>query len=271
MKWLAPLLAVLLGVAIALPTPGDPPPPETDGAPVPVVTADVPVRLDAPEVRPVVVAPPSSDPAPVVTVVDPANLPPTGRTLRDRTGRVFPASGLAHLDSALVHAGIRERPGNRGTEIDEWARGAGLNPGIAYCAAWIKNRLSVAGASCRDEAGTDVASALARTFTRDARYITAREVQIGREVVLPGDLPIWGFRRSTSGHIGMAVRDDRLVDPERMPYERPDGSCYETVEANTSCNGEGSARDGGGVCRRVRCGQTLGGMILLGYARPTYR
>lgn len=277
------LFLLLLGYAAGR---GDGGRPEGDGSPVrPAPRLGTPTlvapTLDVPDLgtpdalEPAASAEPSPDGPGAVAdpaALDRSRLALTGRTLTDRTGRTFPASGLPHLDSALVHAGIRERPGNRGPEIDEWARGAGLAPGIPYCAAWIANRVKVAGAACLSATGDNVATALARTFTRSAVYIPAREVQLGRARVLPGDLAVWGFRRSAAGHIGMVVRNNEgfLDDPEGWPYEPPSGSCFETVEANTSCNGEGTARDGGGVCRRTRCGQTLGGMVLLGYARPSY-
>ena len=268
----AALVVGLLVGAFALPTRGDAPP-------------DAPTDAGGAEVRPFGVG----DVALPEVAVPPARVPiaeipatprrvsydgrATGRTLVTVGGQRVPASGIPHLDTALVYEGVVEVPrnSNRGRYVDLLIRRGGrLDPPQPWCAAYTSYCVRESGAELTDDAGKSVLSALARTATRAHRFVPYARVAVGAEVVLPGDLVVWGYPRSSSGHIGVAVRDDRLADPAGRPYERPDGSCFETIEGNTSAGASGSQRDGGGVYRRVRCGPTLGGMRLLGFARPTY-
>ncbi|MBC15321.1 MAG: hypothetical protein CMM85_20430 [Rhodothermaceae bacterium] len=276
-----PLLALALLVgALALPRPGDAPPEvatdaggtDAGGAVVrPVEIGDVALpEVTVPVVRvPIAEIPVIEPEAPRVSYDGLA----TGRTLVNVAGRRVPASGIPHLDTLLAYEGVVEVPrnSNRGRYVDRFIRQGGrLDPPQPWCAALTSYAVRESGAELLDASGRSVLSALARTATRAHTFIPYARVAVGAEVVLPGDLVVWGYPRSTSGHIGAAVRDDHLTDPTGRPYERPDGSCFETIEGNTSAGANGSQRDGGGVYRRVRCGATLGGMRLLGFARPTY-
>jgi len=141
---------------------------------------------------------------------------------------------------AAADAGVREQPrdSNRGPEVDEYLRRAGVWPGLAWCCAFTY--------WCFDEAARDAgrANPMVRTAScqnhwhraeqHGARRIPARAATDDPRLVRPGMVFIMDFGRGL-GHTGFV--------------ERVEGGHIHTIEGNTDAS---HGREGGGVYRLTR-------------------
>ena len=145
---------------------------------------------------------------------------------------VRPALGAAALAEARARIGVREQPlgSNRGPQVDEYLRRAGLGPGYFWCMAFVYY--------CVDEAARKlkVPNLLPRTASCSRLYRWARAH--GRLVPHPAPGDIFLCIGGDTGHYHTGFVDGGLAR-ERFP----------TVEGNS--NAEGSA-NGIGVVRRPR-------------------
>ena len=167
-------------------------------------------------------------------------------------------SHLAHLESALEFADIKEEPinSNRGPAVDQFLDAVGLKPagtdkGPPWCAAFV--------AFCLNDTDNvvsppkQVRTAWARGYIIRSgiathKSIRMQEVLRGTVKIEPGTLVIWKAKpdpEDVSGHIGMVVEWDDNCKGE-------DFCSGKTIEGNTSSGRQGSQRDGGGVYQRTR-------------------
>jgi hypothetical protein len=137
-------------------------------------------------------------------------------------------------------AGVREQPrnSNRGPEVDEYLRRAGVKPGLAWCCAFTY--------WCFDEAAGDVQrdNPMLRTAgclmhwnkaeSRGARRLAAKDAVADPALVTPGMVFIMDFGGGL-GHTGFV--------------ERVEGGFVHTIEGNTDAS---QGREGGGVYRLAR-------------------
>lgn len=151
----------------------------------------------------------------------------------------FLGAVLAHAGAA-ADAGVREQPrnSNRGPEVDEYLRRAGVAPGLAWCCAFTY--------WCFDEAARDAgrANPMVRTAgclnhwnraeRQGARRVAARAAVDDPRLVRPGMLFIMDFGGGL-GHTGFV--------------ERVEGGHIHTIEGNTDAS---QGREGGGVYRLAR-------------------
>lgn len=143
------------------------------------------------------------------------------------------------LQVAISQIGQLERAqrDNRGVMVDKYLKDVGLNPGYAWCQAFVY--------WCYDEAAEKlhVANPVVKTagvldcWNRTAvQYkITASEAMKHPELILPGYQFIFDYKKKGQGHTG-------IID-----YVK-DGYMY-TMEGNTGDVGE---REGYGVFRKKR-------------------
>lgn len=142
----------------------------------------------------------------------------------------------AHLDTAMAYVGVTEAGGkNSGPEIDRFLASVGLDPGYAWCAAFVSYALEVARPA---PSFPQTRSALARHFRVPGYAIDMRRAVASNMEYEAGW--IVGWRRGTSiyGHVGFIIHGS--------------GPRMRTVEGNTSPGSGGSQRDGGGVYIRSR-------------------
>lgn len=143
----------------------------------------------------------------------------------------------AHLDTALVYIGVTDRGDNTGVEVDRFLASVGLDPGYAWCAAFVSYCLDSTKVTVTSPT---VRSALARDFKVPGSYIDARIVSRGLEVPA-GTIVGWQRGNGPYGHLGFTRKNWS-------------GPCGFTVEGNTSPpNSGGSEFNGGGVWEKERC------------------
>jgi hypothetical protein len=137
-------------------------------------------------------------------------------------------------------AGVREQPrnSNRGPEVDDYLRRAGMQPGVAWCCAFTY--------WCFDEASrqTGQANPMFKTAGclhhwqnapgQGARRLLARDAVADPGRVQPGAIFIMDFGGGL-GHTGLV--------------ERIEGGYIHTIEGNTDAS---QGREGGGVYRLQR-------------------
>ncbi len=131
----------------------------------------------------------------------------------------------AHLDTALAYVGVTERGGsNRGPEVDKWLAHVNLNPGYAWCAAFVSYVLDAAGASY-----PPTRSARSRDFFLNGSIKTRHFLQTNSLPPL-GALAVYRHTRYT-GHVGIVSAN---LPPEGTSVPR-----IRAVSGNTSNPGGG--------------------------------
>lgn len=163
----------------------------------------------------------------------------------ERVPQVAPkAKGLAAQvlaqAGAAADAGVREVPrnSNRGPQVDEYLRRAGVQPGLAWCCAFTYYCFDEAAA----QAGIDnpmlrTAGCLAHwnnTERHGGRRLLARDAVANPGLIQPGMVFIMDFGGGM-GHTGFV--------------ERVEGGYLHTIEGNTDAS---QTREGGGVYRLTR-------------------
>ena len=150
------------------------------------------------------------------------------------------------LDIAATQIGVREKgSSNSGPEVDKYLKSVGLNPGFAWCMAfvyWCYNQAA-------QESG--VKNFLIRTAgvlhqwneQQPIRKIVLDKVLKDPAIIQPGAVFIMDYGKGT-GHTGLV--------------EKIHGAWIDTIEGNT--NDEGS-REGYEVCRRTRRLTSIKGFI----------
>ncbi len=151
---------------------------------------------------------------------------------RQIESRIYPA----HLDSALAYVGVTESGGkNSGPEIDRFLASVGLDPGYAWCAAFVSYSLEISDPMPEFP---QVRSALARHFRVSGYAIDIRRAVASSMEYEPGWIIGWQRGTSIYGHVGFVIHGS--------------GPRMRTVEGNTSPGTGGSQFDGGGVHVRRR-------------------
>ena len=139
-----------------------------------------------------------------------------------------------HLSIMLSWQGERETKGaNRSPLIDYMNRRLGLPLGSPYCSSSISLALDSAKVT-----SPTVRTGLARNF-KSSKSIKATQVLSGKKSVHVGDIAIWQLGKSWRGHAALVVR---VIDKRTI----------ETMDANTTCDGVGTERDGDGFCKKIR-------------------
>lgn len=141
---------------------------------------------------------------------------------------------------AAADAEVREVPknSNRGPEVDEYLKRAGVPVGLAWCCAftyWCFDE--AAGAGQRDNPMFRTAGCLMhwnKAESCGARRIAARDAVANPALVMPGMVFIMDFGGGL-GHTGFV--------------ERVEGGFIHTIEGNTDAS---QGREGGGVYRLTR-------------------
>lgn len=144
------------------------------------------------------------------------------------------------LHYATMSVGVREQPrnSNRGPQVDEYLRRAGVMPGYSWCCAFMY--------WCFDEAAKQrgVANPMVKTAgcldhwnrcrAAGARRLSAAEAIQRPSLVTPGMMFIISHGGGL-GHTGIV--------------EKVEGGLFHTIEGNTDAS---RTREGGGVYRLVR-------------------
>lgn len=138
-----------------------------------------------------------------------------------------------HLRVALSFEGVVEVKPNSSPEIDRWLRYVGLNPGYAYCAAYVSYCIGTS-----EVAYPKLKTARAQNFIT-SRSIDARKVLRGETTIPEGYIVVWKQGETLFGHVGFTTRSWI-------------GSTGTTIEANTSSSSRGSQREGEGVYQKTR-------------------
>jgi hypothetical protein len=163
----------------------------------------------------------------------------------ERVPQVAPkAKGLAAQvlaeAGAAADAGVREVPrnSNRGPQVDEYLRRAGVQPGLAWCCAFTYYCFDEAAA----RAGIDnpmfrTAGCLAHWNNAErhgGKRLLARDAVANPGLIQPGMVFVMDFGGGL-GHTGFV--------------ERVEGGYLHTIEGNTDAS---QTREGGGVYRLTR-------------------
>jgi hypothetical protein len=138
-----------------------------------------------------------------------------------------------HLEIALSYVGVTEVKPNSSPEIDMWLKYVGLNPGYAYCAAYVS--YCIGTANVREP---KIRTARAQSFIT-SKSIPASKVLRGEVEIPIGSIVIWKNGNTMFGHVGFNTIEWR-------------GATGETVEANTSSSNRGNQREGEGVYLKKR-------------------
>lgn len=142
----------------------------------------------------------------------------------------------AHLDTALSYIGTTDRGDNTGPDVDRFLASTNLNPGYAWCAAFVSYCLTGAVPSV---ASPQVRSALARDFKVPGAHISASHVLRTGKELSPGTIVGWQRGNGPYGHLGLV--------------KQWKGASGTTVEGNTTAPGkQGSEFNGGGVWVKQR-------------------
>lgn len=137
------------------------------------------------------------------------------------------------VEIARTYIGVRESRWNSSRIIDKWLRAVGLEPGYAWCAAYVSAVLAESGVQSTPKKG----KAAVRNWDAWAR---AERRTIPIERVGAGDM-FWWLNPDGTGHMGIVEEQ-----PERMA----DGTwLIHTIEGNTNLGG---SREGDGVYRKTR-------------------
>lgn len=154
-----------------------------------------------------------------------------------------PCASDASLAIAVSQVGVAEATGhNDGPQIERYQRAVGLHRGDPYCAAFQVWSFDSAGHQ-----------PLARTGLANGLYNDAARRGRKSEGYRVGDLVVWKFSQSASGHVARIVKVGQA------------GWCT-TVEANTSPTTTGDQRNGGGVYLKHRqMRHPLGKMFVRGF------
>ena len=137
-------------------------------------------------------------------------------------------------------AGVREQPrnSNRGPQVDDYLKRAGVTPGLAWCCAftyWCFDE--AAKAANRANPMYKTAGCLAHwnnAVKKGAKRIAAKEAIANPALIKPGMVFIMDFGGGL-GHTGFV--------------ERVEGGYIHTIEGNTDAS---QSREGGGVYRLSR-------------------
>lgn len=164
----------------------------------------------------------------------PARVPQADAVVDPFLGEVLAQAGAA------ADAEVREVPknSNRGPEVDEYLKRAGVPVGLAWCCAftyWCFDEAADAGQ--RDNPMFRTAGCLThwnKAESRGARRIAARDAVANPALVMPGMVFIMDFGGGL-GHTGFV--------------ERVEGGFIHTIEGNTDAS---QGREGGGVYRLTR-------------------
>lgn len=164
----------------------------------------------------------------------PARVPQADAVVDPFLGEVLAQAGAA------ADAEVREVPknSNRGPEVDEYLKRAGVPVGLAWCCAftyWCFDEAADAGQ--RDNPMFRTAGCLMhwnKAESRGARRIAARDAVANPALVMPGMVFIMDFGGGL-GHTGFV--------------ERVEGGFIHTIEGNTDAS---QGREGGGVYRLTR-------------------
>lgn len=153
------------------------------------------------------------------------------------------------VSESFRYVGIRERPVNRGPEIDSWNQAVGAPLGSPYCASFashvVKKVLDRFAKSSRFHPHYHV-----KTMWNENKEMRERYPR-------PGFIAVWLLRGTIKGHCGIVTHVDEKL--EHM----------ETVEANTSFGqNKRMEREGQGVERKHRPVGPFDGFELLGFIDP---
>ncbi|MBL7997029.1 MAG: CHAP domain-containing protein [Candidatus Kapabacteria bacterium] len=143
---------------------------------------------------------------------------------------------------------MREATGkNDGRMVSQYLQSTGLREGNPWCAAVIVWTFQEASKLC-GVAMTFIRSALANGIYNWAMN-TGRKAK--QQQVQEGDLIVWKFSRSASGHIGRV--------------RRKINNLWVINDEGNTASGTGNQRDGDGFYQRKRYLGQLGRMALRGY------
>lgn len=147
------------------------------------------------------------------------------------------------LDIALTHEGISEGPkhNNSGPVVDQYLKSVGLNPGYAWCMAFVYWCVGKAADML------EIKNPLVKTggVMRQWNETTLRKLPKTSRGIQPGDIFIMDFGKGT-GHTGFV--------------EKIEGSLVHTIEGNTNDDG---SREGYEVAKRQRPISSFKGFIQL--------
>jgi hypothetical protein len=156
--------------------------------------------------------------------------------------------------------GVREKTGqNDGPQVSAYLRSVGLSAGNPWCMAvqyWAFDQVTSTPPILR--------SGLVRAVWNDAvtQYRASaqgRTASASLDYSRDGDLIVWGFLTSTSGHV------ERQIATARAGWVL-------TAAGNTTSGDRGNQRDGGGMYQRRRnLRHPLGRMVVFGVIGPSYR
>lgn len=140
----------------------------------------------------------------------------------------------AQIDTAFSYLGTQEIGSNEGPEVSKFLKSVGLNPGYAWCAAYVSFCFDAADNTVLPKVRSARAQAFITNRSHDASDILRHKVRPKMGWVL-----VWKNGNGPYGHVGFVVSWH--------------GRCGVTVEGNTSSGVYGSQREGDGIWLRVRC------------------
>jgi hypothetical protein len=155
------------------------------------------------------------------------------------------------MDTAFQYLGVQEIGSNDGPEVSKFLASTGLNPGYAWCAAFMTFCI---------RANPDIVLPTVRS-ARAQSFITRGSVKASdvlRGITRPeiGWLVVWKNGNGPFGHIGAII------------FWR--GECGVTIEGNTSSGILGNQRDGDGVWLRYRCIEPGNRFRIVSFTPVTY-
>ncbi len=154
------------------------------------------------------------------------------------------------LQTALSQLGVSEHPvgSNSGPMVNEYLKSVGLNPGYAWCQAFVHWCYEQAAEQARENNPVIKTAGVQDCWNRTAVQfkITKEEALKSPELLKPGYQFILSFGKG-AGHTGMV--------------ESMDGQTIHTIEGNSNTNG---SREGYEVVRHKR---NLTDPFLLGFIK----
>jgi hypothetical protein len=141
---------------------------------------------------------------------------------------------VAHADSQV---GVRERGRNNGESVAKYLAECGLEPGHAWCAAFVRWCLTGALVGI-NRMGYGFPVGVRASRVREWAYRASNRLHAGMELVSTpdrGDLFYW-LNKDGTGHIGIVI-------------SKPVLGVFRTIEGNTDSDG---TREGDGVYKRTR-------------------
>jgi hypothetical protein len=112
----------------------------------------------------------------------------------------LPYVGIPHLDTASYYYNIKVKEktnNNDGAYVAMFLRFVGLNPGYAWCAAFVSYCVSNA-----PDILTRIRTAVAQKCVTSETY-SEKDVRLGKVKVASGDIPVWQHGNSPNGHTGI--------------------------------------------------------------------